>query len=1830
MKKELLFLIIFFSLQLFGVRVSLPQGQPDIRLDNNHIVSHTSGNRWCVAAGENEMHGIIRENNNGFYEVYYKLGYTGDNIYAVDSVLPRSNLINVPLSSNMRVYFNQGMNAATLDSNSITVFGSMTGLKQAVVTYNSGNSSVQIIPNIPFKYGELISTTLDSGIKTGSGNSITPYVWNFTTLGKPSSLVFSQTSASTVGTGPGGFTAGDFNKDGYIDIAAANTSSNNISILINNGNGTFTKQSPDINVGNQPRDIISGDLDNDGYLDLATCNWGSSGISILKNNGNGTFVLSSNVPTGSGTTNIAKGDFDGDGFLELAVSHQYSWNITILKNTGNWTFSISSTISTGDFPYDIAVGDFDNDGDLDMAVAIYYNNSVSLFKNNGNGTFNSFSSLGVGNNPQGIIAGDFDVDGDLDLAVTNYSSSNFNILKNNGSGTFSIAQTIGAGYWPWRMGSGDLDGDGDLDLVLSCYPNTYLFKNDGSGTFTFSSIVMAGGDPRTLTGDFNNDGLIDIAILRTSFNDVDIFTNLSSPPLLNPANNSTGNLNAINFAWQKSLGAANYRIQVAADSLFSSLIMNDSTLQGTDSVKSLSGLNALTWYYWRMNSKSANGTSLWSNTWKFKTQGVPAQVNLSSPANNSVNQPFSITFQWYKGADQTSANRSESSKSNKISNLLPPSVGKYWFEYSTDSTFTSGTVRDSLLTDTTKTLTGLYKKTRYYWRVKAKNETGWSNFSTAWSFMTTYFIDSVSPGQNKLNIPLNSNLNVWFHQTNNSSTIDSNSVTFFGSMTGRRQGAISYNSGTNSLQIIPNNPFKFGELISTTLDSGIKTGSGSSIVPFVWSFTTLSKPSNSVFNKTDTTVVGNGPIKIITGDFDGDGNIDLAVTNASSNTVSILKNNGAGIFNVSSENSVGSSPCGLVAGDFDNDGDLDLAVDNGPSVTIFKNNGNGTFIFSSNVGVGSATLMAAGDIDGDGDLDLVVSNRNSNNISVLKNNGTGTFSVSSTIGANSPQGIAIGDFDNDGDLDFAVVEYWGSRVLIFKNDGTGSFTLSYAYGVGGNTDQVITGDFDNDGYLDLAVTNNGSSYISIFKNNGTGAFTGSNVGAAGLTGITQGDFDGDGFLDLAVDNYGLHTVTIYKNNGTGTFTQSSTIGAGVYPFYITTGDFNNDGVLDLAVNNFYSSSVTVLMNLTPPQLLSPANNSVGNLNTLNFVWKKSRGAGNYRVQIATDSLFNNLVVNDSTLLGTDSLKSVSGLNALTWYFWRMKSKSANGTSLWSDTWKFKTIGSPFAINLISPANNSLNQPISINFTWSRATEQTTPFSSGSSIKSALLHDGVLGIGNYWFDLVTDTVSLANLVRDTTLTDTTKSINGLSNLTNYYWRVRAKNEIGWGSYSSWYKFTTIVSAPQAPLLVSPLNNANAQNCSLALVWNKSIAAESYRVQVSTDSLFSSLIINDSTLIDSTRSVSGLSPLTYYWWRVNAKNIGGTGNYSTAWEFRTVGSPFSVILVSPANNAVNQPISLTCLWHRATEQTSSFSIIRRNNEIGDEIDGVSNYWFDMVTDTTSLANLLRDTTLTDTSKSVSGLGYTTKYYWRVKAKNQIGWGSFSVWFNFTTQPPPPAQVNLTVIPGGFYDPYSGMLNFKDTLWVLLVDSATCSIVDSARVRVDSVTFSANLSYSLAPTGKYYIYVLHRNHLTISSRYTQNIIRGSNVSYDFTTDSVKTYGFNVVKVSTSPVMWGMIPGDANQDGYVDGLDQSVWVAQNGANGYFPADFNGDTYVDGLDQTIWVITNGQSSSLPCYFSFVNLPGPDKQNGQPSRVIINRGNNNNNNINKAIRDNQKNQKQSN
>jgi hypothetical protein len=260
-----------------------------------------------------------------------------------------------------------------------------------------------------------------------------------------------------------------------------------------------------------------------------------------------------------------------------------------------------------------------------------------------------------------------------------------------------------------------------------------------------------------------------------------------------------------------------------------------------------------------------------------------------------------------------------------------------------------------------------------------------------------------------------------------------------------------------------------------------------------------------------------------------------------------------------------------------------------------------------------------------------------------------------------------------------------------------------------------------------------------------------------------------------------------------------------------------------------------------------------------------------------------------------------------------------------------------------------------------------------------------------------------------------------------------------------------------------------------------------------------------------------------------------------------------------------------------------------------DLVPSYRVQVSTDSTFGGTPAFDTSGLATSQVVvpaGRLNLNTLYFWRVNAADSGCTGAYSSVFRFTTLTGnPPAGLTLTVIPGGFYNTGLQQLNMKDTIKVLLVDSASCTKMDSAKVVLDSVTFSAAVTFNIAPTGLYYIYVYHRNHIPVSSRLRQNLIRGSTVSYNFTPDSSAAYGFNMIRVSTSPSRWGMIPGDANRDEYVDGLDQTIWIAENGLDGYQASDFNGDFFVDGLDQTIWILNNGASSFLPCFLTSYVVP---------------------------------------
>lgn len=331
---------------------------------------------------------------------------------------------------------------------------------------------------------------------------------------------------------------------------------------------------------------------------------------------------------------------------------------------------------------------------------------------------------------------------------------------------------------------------------------------------------------------------------------------------------------------------------------------------------------------------------------------------------------------------------------------------------------------------------------------------------------------------------------------------------------------------------------------------------------------------------------GTKPIAIVATDLNADGKLDIAVANATGGTITVLLGDGQGGFGAPTSFSAGTSPSGIVAGDFNGDGKTDLAVTDQPAgaVRVLPGDGHGAFGAGNTFAVGSLPrAIVAADFNRDGKLDLAAGDNGTNKVSVLLNNGTGFARTDYTVG-NGPLSIALSDFNGDSITDLAVVGDRSTIVSVLLGDGLGGFNQSASLDLGGsqNVLTVVTGDFNGDQKTDLAVAIYASGNVVMFLGDGAGQFTsksGAKVGR-GPWPLVSGDFNGDGKTDLVTANNVSQSLSILVGRGDGTFLGAPTFKAGVSPLSVVVGDFNNDGKADVAATNFSfnPSSISVLLN----------------------------------------------------------------------------------------------------------------------------------------------------------------------------------------------------------------------------------------------------------------------------------------------------------------------------------------------------------------------------------------------------------------------------------------------------------------------------------------------------------------------------------------------------------------------------------------------------------------------------------------------------------------------------
>ncbi len=341
--------------------------------------------------------------------------------------------------------------------------------------------------------------------------------------------------------------------------------------------------------------------------------------------------------------------------------------------------------------------------------------------------------------------------------------------------------------------------------------------------------------------------------------------------------------------------------------------------------------------------------------------------------------------------------------------------------------------------------------------------------------------------------------------------------------------------------------------------------------------------------------VGDDPLSLNAGDFNGDGRPDVATINGTSSNVSVFLRQAAGGFaqEAGSPVAVGSGPSGAAVGDFNGDGLADLAVSAfvAGNVSVLLRQPGGGFALEGGQAIqlsSNVHAVAAGDFNSDGRLDLAATTANSQVVLLLRNaQNTGFVQGQSFPTGATPVGIAVGDYNGDGLADLAIANRGGDTVTILLRVAGGTFSSETAVPVGDDPIGIVAADFDGNGRADFAVTNATPGTVSTFlrsaANNGFTAEAPIAVSASPV-GIDAADFDRDGRPDLAVaSNAGA--VEILRRNAGGGFTRDQPIPLAGTVNDVAAADFDGDSRPDVAASSYTSAAAdtfSVLLNPAPP------------------------------------------------------------------------------------------------------------------------------------------------------------------------------------------------------------------------------------------------------------------------------------------------------------------------------------------------------------------------------------------------------------------------------------------------------------------------------------------------------------------------------------------------------------------------------------------------------------------------------------------------------------------------
>jgi len=418
---------------------------------------------------------------------------------------------------------------------------------------------------------------------------------------------------------------------------------------------------------------------------------------------------------------------------------------------------------------------------------------------------------------------------------------------------------------------------------------------------------------------------------------------------------------------------------------------------------------------------------------------------------------------------------------------------------------------------------------------------------------------------------------------------------------------------------------------------------------------------------------------------------------------------------------------------------------------------------------------------------------------------------------------------------------------------------------------------------------------------------------------------------------------------------------------------------------------------------------------------------------------------------------------------------------------------------LSPSQNSVNLLSPVSLQWRKA----------------------FGADRYRIQVSTEIRFASGIVLDSVVeNDTSALFGGLKDLQNYYWRVRSENSSEISIYSNPWKFVSGPPAPP-PVLCSPFQGStNMPVNSIAFQWNAVPKATEYWLVVSGDSN-SANIVWSLTTMDTSAVVKALSSnynlyyQTQYYWSVTTRSGAGSSKPSQAWSFTTVEAPPQYCYLStPANDVRELPTTVTFTWSAGT--------------------GARWYHLQVATDKNFQSGMaFSDSLLASTSKTVSGLKYDTKYYWRVIPWNYGGVGTQTGYYVFTTTSPAPDS-SILKTPSDRAVNQPTMIDFQ---WSTAIRASWYTLVISS----DS-SFPSNMSNSLNVTDT----TTTIYGFTNSAQYYWKILPGNNAGV---CTHGQAFSFRTV-IASPPAPMVLFPENYSTNEILDGV--LVWSSSPNADSY------------------------------------------------------------------------------